>query len=180
MTTSHHQNVLARLHCAVLTVSDTRTPETDESGSWIRDRLVAAGHDVRDYEIVPDEPALVGQRVDRWCADGRVDAVLITGGTGVSDRDTTFEAVSGLLEKRLDGFGELFRNLSFQRIGPAALLSRAVAGVRGRTAVFSMPGSPSAVQLAVDRLILPTLGHLIALLRPGRSEGQLPLDDPCR
>ena len=164
-THEHESQRVERVGCAVITVSDTRTPETDKSGLAIRDRLDAAGHDILVREIVPDDPTTVSSTVTRWCDDPRCDAVLLTGGTGIAARDTTPEAIAGLLEKRLDGFGELFRALSFEQIGAAAMLSRATAGVRGSTLVFSMPGSTAAVILAMDRLILPQLPHAVALLR---------------
>jgi molybdenum cofactor biosynthesis protein B len=145
--------------CAVLTISDTRTPETDTSGAAIRERLTAAGHTVAAYHVVKDEPEQILELLDRLVA-GEARVVLMNGGTGISHRDTTYDALSRRLEKTLPGFGELFRMLSFEEIGPAAMLSRAVAGVyRGRL-VFSMPGSSNAVKLAMDRLIVPELGHL--------------------
>lgn len=149
--------------CAVLTISDSRTPETDASGQRIRALLEGAGHRVAAYAILPDDPARVRAWVGDRVADPGIDAVILDG-TGLAPRDTTYEAVAGLLEKRLDGFGELFRLLSFAEIGAAAMLSRAVAGVAGRTAVFSLPGSTAAVELAMTRLVLPELGHVVALL----------------
>jgi len=151
--------------CAIITVSDTRTAETDQSGALIRELLVKAGHRVVGYEIVRDEPHLVSERVRLLCANAGCQVVLLTGGTGIASRDSTYEAVSNLLEKRLDGFGELFRMLSYQEIGAAAMLSRATAGVLNGTAVFSMPGSTAAVRLAMEKLIIPQIGHLGALLK---------------
>lgn len=165
LPSQHQDRTIASVSCGVLTVSDTRTQATDAGGALIRQLLVEGGHRDWGYEIVRDEPDLVTFHVSRWCEDAGCDAVLITGGTGLTARDTTFEAVSALLERRIDGFGELFRSLSFQEIGAAAMLSRALAGVRCGTAVFSMPGSPAAVRLAMTKLILPTLGHLVWLLR---------------
>jgi len=162
-TNEHASKRVASVRCAVVTLSDTRTKETDSSGKLIIDRLEAAGHQVVDYEILPDDPAGIRAHVESRCASTS-EAILITGGTGLSIRDTVYEAVSPLLEKRLDGFGELFRMLSFEEIGATAMLSRAVAGVRNRTIVFAMPGSPDAVRLAMERLILPTLGHIIKLI----------------
>ncbi len=163
--TPHRDKTLAPLCCAVITVSDTRTIETDHSGRLIRERLESAGHCVSSYEIIPDEPHRIGERIRALCEVGTCHVVFVTGGTGLAWRDTTYEAVTGVLDKRLDGFGELFRMLSFQEIGPAAMLSRAAAGIRGQTAIFSLPGSPAAVQLALERLILPQLGHIAWLLR---------------
>jgi molybdopterin adenylyltransferase len=144
--------------CAILTVSDTRTPETDTSGALARDLLVQAGHRVVVQEILPDEPARVRAQVEAWLAEGDVEAIVVNGGTGLAPRDTTYEAIAGLLEKRLDGFGELFRMLSYEQIGAAAMLSRAVAGVARGTVVASMPGSTAAVELAMSKLILRSSG----------------------
>lgn len=160
----HRAERVESVSCAVLTVSDTRTAETDKSGTLLRERLESAGHRIISHEIVPDDPSLVRDRVSALCGERLCQAVLLTGGTGLAPRDTTYEAVTSLLDKRLDGFGELFRALSFQEIGSAAMLSRAMAGVCGSTLVFSMPGSTGAVRLAMDRLIVPELGHLAWLL----------------
>jgi molybdenum cofactor biosynthesis protein B len=146
--------------CAILTVSDTRTEETDTSGRAIRERLEAAGHQVVFYRIVKDEPDQIVGLLDRIVDETGAQAILINGGTGISKRDTTYDAVAPRLEKVLPGFGELFRMLSYQEIGAAAMLSRATAGTyRGRL-VFSTPGSSNAVKLAMDRLIVPELEHL--------------------
>lgn len=147
--------------CAVLTVSDSRTPETDSGGDLIVQALEEAGHEIVAREIVKDEPARIRGRLESWLSDLRPQLVLTTGGTGVSRRDTTIEVVEGLLDKELPGFGELFRMLSWEEVGSAAMLSRAVAGLAGSSLLFSMPGSPAAVRLALDRLILPELPHLI-------------------
>ena len=147
--------------CFVLTVSDTRTPETDTSGRAIRELLVSAGHEITSHAIVRDEPDAVTSTVQAQLADPRVQVVITTGGTGITSRDGTFEAVDRLLEKRLDGFGELFRMLSFQEIGPAAMMSRAVAGTAARKAIFVLPGSENAVRLALTRLVIPELGHVV-------------------
>ena len=146
--------------CYVLTVSDTRTPETDTSGAAIRAMVESAGHDVVGHGIVKDDPPAVSGSVLRAIEAG-ARVVLVTGGTGITARDGSYEAIAGLLEKRLDGFGELFRMLSYAEIGPAAMLSRAVAGTRGRAAIFLMPGSEKAVRLAMQTLILPELGHVV-------------------
>jgi len=151
----------ARVH--VLTVSDTRTQADDESGRVCRALAEGAGHEVVGSAIIPDDPA----RVAAHCRAlvGEVDAILVNGGTGIAPRDTTYEAIAGLLEKPLDGFGELFRVLSFQEIGSRAMASRAMAGVVGRTLLFSMPGSTKAVRLAMEKLIAPELSHLVGELR---------------
>ncbi len=149
----------AKLRCAVITISDTRTEETDRSGGLMQVRLQNAGHEITLYKIVPDEPELI-REVMKGLA-GKVDVVLFNGGTGISKRDQTYEAITSMLEKELPGFGELFRMLSFEEIGPAAMLSRATAGVYQDTLFFSTPGSLNAVKLALDRLILPELKHLV-------------------
>lgn len=148
----------------VLTVSDTRTPATDTSGRAIRELLTAAGHEVAGSQIVRDDPDAVTGAVREALADPRVQVVITTGGTGITSRDGTFEAVDALLEKRLDGFGELFRALSFQEIGAAAMMTRATAGVLRGKAIFVLPGSEHAVRLALTRLILPELGHVVQQL----------------
>ena len=161
----HKAQAPARLGCFVLTVSDTRTEETDTSGRAIRELLTGAGHAVTGYAIVRDEPAEVAAKVRARVDDAATQVIITTGGTGISSRDATYEAVNALLEKRLDGFGELFRMLSFQEIGPAAMLSRATAGTAGRTAIFVLPGSLAAVRLAMEKLIVPELGHVVQQLR---------------
>ena len=149
------------LQVAVLTISDTRTAETDTSGALIVERLTAAGHQVAAREIVPDEPDRIRPLVESWHARGDVHAVLITGGTGISPRDRTFETISAMLTKPLPGFGELFRMLSYAEIGPAAMMSRAVGGLMEELVVLVMPGSRAAVELAMTRIIVPELAHLV-------------------
>jgi molybdenum cofactor biosynthesis protein B len=126
----------------------------------IREMLGFAGHQIFDYQIVPDEPDRIREMLAAWISRDDVQAVLTNGGTGIAARDTTYDAIAGMLDKRIDGFGELFRMLSWQDIGAAAMLSRAVAGVAGGTLIIAMPGSPNAVRLAMTRLIVPELGHL--------------------
>jgi molybdenum cofactor biosynthesis protein B len=145
----------------VLTISDTRTEATDTGGAAIVSLLEAAGHEVVGRRIVRDDPDQVRQVVQEQLADPAVHAVITTGGTGIGSRDTTYEALATLIEKRLDGFGELFRMLSYQEIGPAAMLSRAVAGMARRTIVIALPGSEHAVRLAMTKLVIPELGHLV-------------------
>jgi molybdopterin adenylyltransferase len=147
--------------CFVLTVSDSKTAETDTSGALIRDLLVAGGHRVAGRAMVRDEPTQVQEVVREQCNNSGVEAVILTGGTGITSRDTTFEAVDALLDKRLPGFGEIFRMLSYQEIGAAAILSRAQAGIRNGRIVVSLPGSPNACRLALEKLLVPELGHLI-------------------
>ncbi|WP_442481473.1 MogA/MoaB family molybdenum cofactor biosynthesis protein [Aeoliella sp. SH292] len=157
----HRQAGETSLRVAVLTVSDTRTLETDKGGALVIELLAAAGHEVADREIVPDEPMLVQAMLEQWVANETIDAVLITGGTGISARDNTFEVVALMLTRLLPGYGELFRMLSYQEIGAAAMLSRAVGGLCDQTIVLTMPGSTAAVRLAMEKLIVPELGHLV-------------------
>jgi len=142
----------------VITVSDSRVEATDTSGKLIRDLLQQAGHDVAYYEIMPDEPKLITAAVTAHRSE--LDVIVINGGTGISPRDQTYEAVKGLLDKELDGFGELFRMLSYQEIGSAAFLSRAVAGISAGKIVVSLPGSTAACRLGLEKLLLPELGHM--------------------
>jgi molybdenum cofactor biosynthesis protein B len=157
----HKAQAPRSVRCFVITVSDTRTEETDTSGRAIADLLSSAGHIVAGRTIVKDEPALVRSLIERQLARGDVQVIITTGGTGISSRDSTYEAVQALLEKRLDGFGELFRMLSFEQVGAAAMLSRTIAGLAAGKIVVSLPGSEAAVKLALERLLLPELGHLI-------------------
>lgn len=161
-TEQHKREAPARVSCLIVTVSDTRTPETDKSGQLIRELLTDSGHAVVGHHIVPDEYDAIAALLREASANPVVEAVLLNGGTGIAMRDVTVEAVRDLLDKELPGFGELFRYLSFtEDIGPAAFLSRAVAGTIGRKAVFAMPGSTGAVRLAMTRLIVPELGHVM-------------------
>ena len=156
---THRKDAPASVRCFVLTISDTRTAETDASGDAIAQALTGAGHDVAGRRIVRDDPATVREIVR---AESRnVPVIVTTGGTGITARDSTYEAISTLLDKRLDGFGELFRMLSYEQIGSAAMLSRACAGSIGTTAIFALPGSEQAVRLAMDKLILPEIGHVV-------------------
>jgi molybdenum cofactor biosynthesis protein B len=148
------------IRCGIVTISDTRTPETDASGAAIREALEGGGHTVAGYAVVKDEPSEIVALVRERAASG-CQAILTNGGTGIARRDSTFEAIDGLLEKRLPGFGELFRMLSYADIGPAAMLSRATAGTFGGALIFCLPGSTGAVRLALEKLILPELPHLI-------------------
>jgi molybdenum cofactor biosynthesis protein B len=157
----HRMAAPRSVRCAVVTVSDTRTVETDTSGALIRERLERAGHAVVFYAIVPDEREEIGRLVDELVQRPDCDAVLLNGGTGIARRDVTYEAIAERIEKRLDGFGELFRWLSYREIGTAAMLSRALAGVYCGRIVIAMPGSTGAVRLAMDELVLPELAHLV-------------------
>ncbi len=156
---THRKDAPAHVRCFVLTVSDTRTTETDASGNTISTLLTEAGHHLTGRTIVKDEPAAVRQVIGHQAAGN--DVLIATGGTGITSRDSTYEAIAALLHKRLDGFGELFRMLSYEEIGSAAMLSRACAGSIGTTAVFALPGSEPAVRLAMTKLILPEIGHVV-------------------
>ena len=160
-TAQHRCESPRHVRCAVVTVSDTRTLETDRGGKLVMDLLAAAGHSIPAREIVPDEPARIRAMLETLADPAAVDAVLITGGTGIAARDQTYETVSGLLTKTMPGYGELFRMLSYDDIGPAAMLSRAIGGVIGTVVVLTMPGSTAAVQLAMEKLIVPEIGHLV-------------------
>ena len=150
---------------AAITVSDTRTEADDEGGARLRERLEAAGMTVTFRAIVRDDPHVIRDVVKRVCDEDLADAVVTTGGTGIAPRDRTYEAIDALLDKRLDGFGEAFRRLSWDEVGPRAVLSRAVAGTHRGRVVAALPGSPKAVVLAVDRILAPLLPHAIALAR---------------
>jgi molybdenum cofactor biosynthesis protein B len=157
----HKATAPTSVGCYVLTISDTRTEDTDTGGRAILELLTAAGHRVAGRAIVKDDADQVRDAIGRQLANPDVHVIITTGGTGISSRDTTCEVVSGLLEKKLDGFGELFRMLSYEQIGAAAMLSRATAGTIGRRVVVSLPGSEAAVRLALEKLLIPELGHLV-------------------
>lgn len=164
-TEEHRAAAPNQVRCAVITVSDTRMPDTDGSGQLIQQRLTEQGHAITDYRIVRDEPEKIGRLLDDIASSGSCDAIILNGGTGIARRDTTYDVVAARLEKRLDGFGELFRALSYPEIGAAAMLTRAVAGVYRDTLVILTPGSTHAVGLALDKLIVPELAHLVYELR---------------
>jgi molybdopterin adenylyltransferase len=157
----HKSHAPASVRCFVLTVSDTRTAANDTGGQEIRALLESAGHVVTGHAIVRDDPDAVTGVVMKELAASGTQVIVTTGGTGITSRDGTFEAIDRLLEKRLVGFGELFRMLSFHEIGAAAMMSRAIAGTASGKAIFVLPGSPDAVRLAMTRLILPELGHVV-------------------
>ena len=156
----HRAQAPTSVSCFVLTVSDTRTLATETSGRTIAELLEAAGHVVVGRDVVKDEPHQVTDAIRGQIGRGQARAIITTGGTGISKRDSTYEAVTALLDKRLDGFGELFRMLSYADIGAAAMLSRATAGVVAGCVVFMLPGSEAAVRLGMEKLILPELGHI--------------------
>ena len=157
----HKQHAQKQASCLIITISDTRTEATDASGKLMAELLEQNGHRVARKAIVPDEPEMIAALLREGIASDNVQAILCNGGTGISARDRSYEAVEVVLDKRLDGFGELFRLLSYQEIGSAAMMSRAVGGIAGNTAIFSVPGSKAAVELAMTRLILPELGHIL-------------------
>lgn len=152
------------VNCAVITVSDTRSPETDKSGQLIQQLLLEAGHAITVYTLLKDEPEQIQSQLQALGERSDVDAAIFNGGTGIAPRDTTYDALERLLEKTLPGFGEVFRYLSYQEIGSRAIASRAVAGVYQAKLIFSIPGSTGAVKLALKHLILPELVHLISQL----------------
>jgi molybdenum cofactor biosynthesis protein B len=157
----HKAQAPRSVRCYVITVSDTRTDATDASGRAIVALLEAAGHAVAGRTIVKDDPELVRGTVARQLANPDVQVIITTGGTGITSRDSTYEAIATMLQKQLDGFGELFRMLSYEQIGPAAMMSRAIAGLVAGRIIVSLPGSEAAVRLAMERLLIPELGHLV-------------------
>ncbi|GEN35761.1 MULTISPECIES: MogA/MoaB family molybdenum cofactor biosynthesis protein [Aneurinibacillus] len=160
--TEHKKEAPKQVGCMVITVSDTRTPETDKSGQLMQQFLTEAGHTIERYVIVTDEKAAISQAIKDGANDPKVQAILLNGGTGIAKRDVTYEVVASMLDKELPGFGEIFRMLSYtEDIGSAAILSRAIAGVYHDRAVFSTPGSSGAVRLAMSKLIIPELGHVL-------------------
>lgn len=167
----HPDPAVMTVNCAVITVSDTRSPETDRSGQLIEQLLIEAGHAVRFYTILKDEPAQIQAQLFDLRGRSDIDAVIFNGGTGIAPRDTTYDTLEKLLEKILPGFGEIFRFLSYQEIGSRAIASRAVAGVYQTKLIFSIPGSTGAVKLAVQQLIVPELIHLVTQLGKQRVEG---------
>lgn len=160
-TNQHRAESPRSVTCAVLTISDTRTKDDDRSGQVILEHLNWRGHTVAAYDIVHDDAEEITRLLKGWIADRNIEAIITNGGTGIAGRDVTYDAITSVLEKRLDGFGELFRMLSFPEIGAAAMLSRATAGVSNGTAIFATPGSSNAVRLAMEKLIGPELGHVV-------------------
>jgi molybdopterin adenylyltransferase len=167
MSTQEHKKQAAKIvGCKIITVSDTRDKETDKSGKVMIELLEQAGHKIIDYIIVKDESAPIEDEIIKGCTNEDIDVILTNGGTGIAKRDVTIETVQNLLEKEMVGFGELFRMLSYQEdIGSSAILSRAIAGVVKNKAVFSTPGSTGAVKLAMNKLILPEIGHVVRELK---------------
>jgi len=163
-TAEHKARGPVSIGCGVITCSDTRTPETDKSGQLIQEMLSQQGHHIPMYAVVKDEPEEVQKMLESLGHNTQIGAVIFNGGTGISQRDTTFEAIDGLLEKRMVGFGEIFRYLSYKDIGSSAMLSRATAGLYKGKVIFSIPGSSGAVRLAMEQLILPELPHIVGEL----------------
>jgi molybdopterin adenylyltransferase len=161
----HRESAPERVRVAVLTISDTRTPETDTGGDTIEELMRGAGHEIVERNIVKDEASGIRTKLVDLLARSDVDAVITTGGTGISARDTTYEVVDRMLEKKLDGFGEIFRALSYEEIGAAAILSRALAGAVGPKFIACLPGSRGAVRLAVEKLLVPEISHVVFELR---------------
>lgn len=161
----HRQQAPHSVRCTILTVSDTRTPETDTSGQFIQQALTQAGHVIAAYHIVKDEPEDIRRLLQHHIQTSETAVILLNGGTGLSPRDGTYEVVQSCLEKELTGFGELFRYLSYADIGAAAMMSRATAGVAHGTVIISMPGSTAAVRLAMKKLVLPELTHMTHIAR---------------
>ncbi len=161
----HPDSQVVTLNCAIVTVSDTRTPETDKSGQLIRQLLTDAGHNIVAYTIVKDEPAEIEQWLTKLDRNSALEVIIFNGGTGIAPRDTTYDVVSSWVEKTLPGFGEIFRYLSYQEIGSRAIASRAVAGIKNQKLLFSLPGSSNAVKLAMTQLILPEINHLVRQLK---------------
>lgn len=157
----HPDREFRSLGCAVITASDTRTPQSDRSGHLIQELLQAQGHRIEAYGIVKDEPEQILEQVRNLCDRIAIEVLIFNGGTGIAPRDTTYDALASIIEKTLPGFGEIFRYLSYQEIGSRAIASRAVAGVYRQRIIFSLPGSSNAVKLAMNELILPELIHLV-------------------
>ena len=168
----HRKASPERVQVAVLTISDTRTPETDTGGNVIVDSMQKAGHEIVHREIVKDDAPRIKKILEEFLADAAVDAVITTGGTGISARDATYEVVAQMLDKKLDGFGELFRVLSYEEVGAAAILSRAIAGAAGLKFVACLPGSTNAVRLAMEKLLVPEIPHIVFELRKHRREAR--------
>ena len=168
----HREASPEKIRVAVLTISDTRTPETDTGGNIIVDSMQIAGHEVARREIVKDDAPRIQEVLEGLVVDAGVDAIITTGGTGISARDTTYEVVSRMIDKKLDGFGEIFRMLSYEEIGAAAILSRALAGAVGSKFLACLPGSTNAVRLAMEKLLVPEIPHVVFELRKHRTEAR--------
>ena len=161
----HPDTKAITINCAIITVSDTRTLDTDKSGQLIQQLLLKAGHQILNYDLIKDEPEEIHQLLLQLSLNSELDAIICNGGTGIVPRDNTYDVISNLLDKIIPGFGEIFRYLSYQEIGSRAIASRAVAGIKNQQLLFSLPGSSNAVRLAMTKLILPELNHLVDQLK---------------
>ncbi len=161
----HPDTKAISVNCATITVSDTRTRETDKSGQLIQQLLINAGHQILTYAIVKDEPQDIRDWLTKLDTNLELEVIIFNGGTGIAPRDTTYDVINSWLDKNIPGFGEIFRYLNYQEIGSREIASRAVAGVKNRQLIFSLPGSSNAVKLAVNQLILPELNHLVKQIR---------------
>lgn len=161
----HHENDASSVRVGILTMSDTRTEDEDKSGALIRSLLEEERHKVSEYKVIPDDEATIQSTLHEWISRQSLDAIITNGGTGISAKDVTYQVVSGMIDKEIEGFGELFRMKSYEEIGAKAMLSRALAGTVGQTALFALPGSSNAVRLAMTDLILPVLPHIVGELR---------------
>ncbi len=157
----HKEKSPRTVTCAVLVISDSRTEETDESGKLLREKLGESGHQVTDYAILKNDSEAIKRKIKELLAQGELQVIITSGGTGVSHRDVTVETITTMLEKKLEGFGELFRSLSYQEIGTASIMSRAIAGVAGGKIIICIPGSLGAARLAIEKIILPEIGHMV-------------------
>ena len=157
----HREQAPKSVNCAVLTISDSRTEQDDESGSLIKQKLIDSGHNVNDCALLKNEVASVKSQIEEWLGRNELQVIICSGGTGLSHRDVTVETILPILEKRMDGFGELFRSLSYQEIGTASMMSRAIAGVARSKVILCLPGSLGAARLAMDSIILPEMGHMV-------------------
>jgi molybdenum cofactor biosynthesis protein B len=157
----HKEKSLKKVSCVVITISDTRNEKSDKSGNIIKNFLKNESHEIVDYKIIKDEPRDIKEYLEKIINIKNIQAIILNGGTGISKRDRTYEVVKSLLEKRIDGFGEIFRYLSFKEIGTPAIMSRSIAGICNGKVIISIPGSENAVRLAMEKLILPELGHMV-------------------
>jgi len=157
----HKKEAPQSVGCAVLTISDSRTEQTDESGKFLKQALSQKGHRVLDYAILKNDAEAIERKIKELLNQDELQVIITSGGTGISHRDVTVETVSLMIEKKLDGFGELFRSLSYQEIGTSSIMSRAIAGVVEGKIIICIPGSLGAAKLAIDKIILPEIGHMV-------------------
>ncbi|SDI74113.1 MogA/MoaB family molybdenum cofactor biosynthesis protein [Natribacillus halophilus] len=161
----HHERDASSVRAGILTMSDTRTKDDDKSGALICSYLEGHNHDISEYRVIKDDRDAIQSVLADWTSDDDLDVIITNGGTGISAKDVTHQVVAGMLEKEIEGFGELFRMKSYEEIGAKAMLSRALAGVIAQTAVYVLPGSSNAVRLGMNKLILPVLPHVVGELR---------------